>query len=82
MMESVNVTEFSQHLLDYLIRVEQGHEIGIMVQGKTVARLIPYFDNNKRDAATRRLEKLRGTMIVGDVLTPIATEWSGDADNL
>ncbi|MDO9047196.1 MAG: hypothetical protein Q7U66_05575 [Methylobacter sp.] len=35
-----------------------------------------------REAALKRLEALRGTVIVGDILDPLDEEWTGDADNL
>lgn len=38
--------------------------------------------NSARAAALKRLEALRGTIIVGDILTPLDEEWTGDADNL
>ncbi len=34
------------------------------------------------EAALKRLETLRGKMIVGDILAPLDEEWTGDADNL
>lgn len=34
------------------------------------------------EAALKRLETLRGKMIVGDTLAPLDEEWTGDADNL
>lgn len=38
--------------------------------------------HSARAAALKRLEALRGTIIVGDILTPLDEEWTGDADNL
>ncbi len=81
-MNSVNVTELRQHLPDYLKQVQQGEEIAITLHGKTIARIVPDRKENAREAALKRLEALRGTMIVGDILAPLDEEWTGDADNL
>ncbi|MCF7965814.1 MAG: type II toxin-antitoxin system prevent-host-death family antitoxin [Methylobacter tundripaludum] len=81
-MNSVNVTELRQHLPDYLKQVQQGEEIAITLHGKTIARIVPDRNESKREAALKRLEALRGTVIVGDIIAPSDEEWTGDADNL
>lgn len=40
------------------------------------------FRESTREAALKRLEMLRGKIIVGDILAPLDEEWTGDADNL
>ncbi len=40
------------------------------------------LEKSAREAALKRLEALRGTVIVGDILAPLDEEWTGDADNL
>ena len=81
-MTSVNVTELRQHLPDYLKQVQQGEEITVTLHGKTIARIVPDYQESRRDAALKRLEALRGTVIAGDILAPLDEEWTGDADNL
>ena len=81
-MTSVNVTEFRQHLPEYLKQVQAGEEIALTLHGKTIARIVPDRKESKRDAALNRLDALRGTVIVGDILAPLDEEWTGDADNL
>lgn len=81
-MHAVNVTELRQHLPDYLKQVQQGEEIAVTLHGKTIARIVPDKPENKREAALNRLDALRGTVIVGDILAPIDETWSGDADHL
>lgn len=81
-MKSVNVTELRQHLPDYLKQVQQGAEIAVTLHGKAIACIIPSHQEAKREAAMKRLEALRGTVIVGDILAPIDEEWNADADNL
>jgi prevent-host-death family protein len=81
-MTSVNITELRQHLPDYLKQVQQGEEIAITLHGKTIARIVPNRQDDKREAALKRLAALRGKMIIGDILAPLNEEWTGDADNL
>jgi len=81
-MHSVNVTELRQNLPDYLKQVQQGAEIAVTLHGKTIARIVPDHRESKREGALRRLESLRGSVIVGDILAPLDEEWTGDVGNL
>ena len=79
-MQQVKITDFRAHLPDFLKKVSNGEQIQITSHGKAIARLVPEFD--VVEAAQNRLDKLRGTMIVGDIIEPLESEWSADADNL
>jgi antitoxin (DNA-binding transcriptional repressor) of toxin-antitoxin stability system len=80
-MLAVNVTEFRKHLPAYLKHIQNGDEIQLTNRGKIIARIVP--EEDEAVAARKRLEALRGKMIVGDVISPIEdAEWTGDADNL
>ncbi len=81
-MSAVNVTELRQRLPEYLKRVQRGEEIAVTSHGKTVARIVPDRRESERDTARARLEALRGTVIVGDVLAPPDDGWTGDVDHL
>ena len=81
-MTSVNITELRQLFPDYHKQVQKGEEIAITSHGKTIARIVPNRQDDKREAALQRLASLRGKMIVGDILAPLNEEWTGDADNL
>jgi prevent-host-death family protein len=81
-MPSINVTELRQHLTEYLKQVQAGEEIAITLHGKTIARIVPEVKESKREAALKRLEALSGTVIVGDIISPIEEEWTADADHL
>ncbi|MHB1606139.1 MAG: type II toxin-antitoxin system Phd/YefM family antitoxin [Leptospirales bacterium] len=68
-MNTVNVTEFRKHLPSYLKRVAAGEEIGITSHGRVIARLLP-----EKDAAQESrlwLERLRGKVILGDVVSSL-----------
>lgn len=80
-MLSINVTEFRRHLQTYLKRIQAGDEIQLINRGKVIARVVPATDET--EAARKRLEAIRGTAIVGDVISPVEDiEWTGDEDNL
>jgi len=59
MTSVVNITELRQHLPDYLKQVQQGEEIAITSHGKTIARIVPDRQDDKREAALKRLAALR-----------------------
>ncbi len=79
-MQQVKITDLRAHLPDYLKRVRNGEEIQITSHGKPVARLVPEL--TEVEAAQKRLDALRGTMMVGDVMEPLESQWGADADNL
>ena len=81
-MNLVNVTDLRQHLPEYLKQVQKGEEIMITSHGKSIARIVPNFSDNKREQALKRLDTLRGKMILGDILSPLDDEWTGDANHL
>ena len=81
-MNLVNVTDLRQHLPEYLKQVQKGEEIVITLHGKSIARIVPNFSDNKREQALKRLDTLRGKMILGDILSPLDDEWTGDANHL
>ncbi len=79
-MQQVKVTDFRAQLPDFLKKVSLGEQIQITSHGKVIARLIPEMD--EVEAAQKRLDTLRGSMIVGDIIEPLGVEWNADADNL
>ncbi len=79
-MQQVKTTDLRAHLPDFLKKVQKGEQIQITSHGKVIARLIP--EETKIETAQKRLDALRGTMIVGDIIEPIENQWTADADNL
>ncbi len=79
-MQQVKITDLRAHLPDYLKKVRNGEEIQITSHGKPVARLVPELTDV--EAAQKRLDALRGTMMVADVMEPLDSQWGADADNL
>jgi prevent-host-death family protein len=67
------VTELRQNLPAYLEQVRKGKEVQVTVHGRVVARLVP--EQDEQAAARQRLEALRGTCRIGDVVSPLPEEW-------
>ncbi len=72
-MHSVNVTELRNHLPKYLADVTKGDEILVASHGRIIARIVPPVDVCQE--AKKRLNDLRKTCKVGDVLTPLDSCW-------
>ena len=79
-MQQVKITDLRAHLPEFLKKVSNGEEIQITSHGKPVARLVPEL--TEVEAAQKRLDALRGSMMVGDVMAPLDSQWNADADNL
>ena len=77
-MIQVNVTEFRNHLPTYLGKVKTGEEVALTSRGKVVARLVPERDESV--SARNRLDELRKTCCVGDVVAPLELEWEALRD--
>ena len=79
-MNQINVTAFRQNLPLYLARVAEGESFQITVNGKVVARL--EADRDEAERALGRILSYRAQSRVGDVLSPVSSDWSGDFDHL
>ena len=75
-METVNTTEFRQHLPSYLRRAAAGEEIRITSRGRIIARLLP--EEDRVAAARQRLDALQGQVILGDVESPSGENWNAE----
>lgn len=72
-MPEVNISELRQNLATYIENARRGVETRITIRGKVVARIVP--DKDEQEAARARLNALRRTSWVGDVLSPSGIEW-------
>jgi prevent-host-death family protein len=80
-MREINITELRKHLPSYLRRVAAGEEIRVSSRGRVIARIVP--EEKSAAAARRRLEDLRGAMIIGDIVGTLAGDpWTADEDHL
>lgn len=78
-MKRVNVTELRAHLPEYLGRARRGESIVVMSRGKPVARLMPVGETAK--SAREQIELLRKRARIGDVVSPIDTQWNVARDS-
>jgi len=78
--QTVSVTELRQNLPSYLDRVEAGESFLVTIRGKVVARIQPEID--PAEAAYQEILSYRDKAWIGDVITPLDEEWTGDSDNL
>ena len=72
-MAEANITELRERLATYLKAVARGETILLTHHGRPIAKLVPVDD--RRADATRRIEALRATAIVGDIESPIEANW-------
>jgi len=75
-MARTNVTELRQNLPAYLERVQKGEAVEVTVRGRVVARIVPGEDT--RESARRRLEALRGSVKLGDIMSPSGDAWDAE----
>jgi len=75
-MIKVNITEFRNHLPNYLGRVKKGEEVLLTSRGKVIARMSPVAD--ERLPAREQLMSLRGKCRIGDVMAPIDEVWEAE----
>ncbi len=78
-MLEVNVTEFRNHLPDYLGKVKSGEEVLVTLRGKVIARIMPA--QNERTEARKHLSRLREKCKVGDVVSPFGEKWEAESGN-
>lgn len=71
-MKTVAISQFRAHLPSFLDWVGKGREVVITSHGTEVARLVPPF---KKADIKSRLKTLRKKAKVGDIISPIDTEW-------
>ena len=79
-MQKVKITELRASLPKYLKLVAKGEEIQITLHGKAIARIIP--ESNEKELAQKRLNSLKGSVIIDDIISSSSDEWTADVDNL
>lgn len=72
-MIEVSVSELRAHLPEFLRLVGRKGPILVTSRGKEVARIIA--PESSRDAARGKLEALRKTAKVRDVVSPVLADW-------
>ena len=72
-MESIAVSDFRANLMKVLKQIEHGASLDITSRGKVVAKLVP--PDYTRNLAREKLDALRKTTKIYDVLSPIDEKW-------
>ncbi len=72
-MLTVAITEFRANIMRFLREVEQGQKLIITSHGKSIAQVSPPDCNKK--SAKLQLKKLSKSCHIGDIESPIGTEW-------
>ena len=72
-MFTIAVSDFRARLNHFLKKVGEGQEIILTSRGQEVAHLTPPLKAKKKFKA--QLLKLRSRCHVGDIVSPIETEW-------
>ncbi len=72
-MTTVAMSEFRARMSYFMKKVQNGEILSITQRGTEIARLVP--PDFAQLSARKRLEEIRKTAIVGDVLSPIDVEW-------
>lgn len=70
----ISISELRQHLAEYLKRVKRGETLRVTQHGSIVARIEPALSG--KQAAKARMEEIRKTAKLGDVIAPIDVEWN------
>ena len=72
-MDTIAVSELRANLMSVLREIEHGSSINITSRGVVVARLVPPDFNQKK--ARKRLLEIGESAKIGDILSPIDTQW-------
>ena len=72
-MLSVDISDFSANLLEYLEQANAGAEISITINGKPIATIRPPV--NQKEQARQQLERLAKTAKAIDILSSAETKW-------
>jgi prevent-host-death family protein len=75
-MISIGISEFRASMNTILHRVNQGEIVTLTSRGAEVAKLVP--PDFAQAAARQKLDQLRQTAVVGDVLSPIDEPWEAN----
>ncbi|MBI3959816.1 MAG: type II toxin-antitoxin system prevent-host-death family antitoxin [Chloroflexi bacterium] len=72
-MLQVGISEFRSNMNAILQKVQAGEIVSLQVRGLEVAKLVP--SDIASDLALAKLERLRETAYVGDILSPLDEVW-------
>lgn len=72
-MIEVSISELRAHLPDFIRLANRKGAVCITSHGKEIARIVAA--ESPKEEARKKLEALRKTAKVGDLLSPVLTDW-------
>lgn len=72
-MESIALNQIQENIDEFLEKIRKGNFFMITFEGREIGKFVPADDVRKN--ARKKLEQLRKTAVVEDVLSPIDEEW-------
>jgi prevent-host-death family protein len=72
-MDVIAVSELRANITKIIKKVEQGASINITSRGNVVAKLVP--PGNTKEIAKTELNKLRKNAFIGDIISPVDSDW-------
>ncbi len=72
-MDTISIDEINDHVPELITKIQTGEIISVTLKGLEIAKLVPP-DYSFR-VARKRLEALRKTAVIGDILSPINEKW-------
>ena len=73
-MTAIGISHLRAHLPEYIAKAQHGELVYITARGKNVACLTP--PQNVQTNAREKLRAIRHQCSIGDVMTPIKTQWN------
>ncbi|MDM8537515.1 hypothetical protein QUF70_12220 [Desulfobacterales bacterium HSG17] len=72
-MENITITDIPQKVSYVLTKIQAGEPISVTFKGKKIAKLVP--PDYSKLTARKKLEQLRKTAFVGDIVSPLDEKW-------
>jgi prevent-host-death family protein len=72
-MKTLSISELRANLMSAMEEIKKGKSILVTSHGKPIAQLVPPPDRRKE--AIARLESLRKTIKIGDIISPTGETW-------
>ncbi len=72
-MDHIAIIDIPRNVPYVLTKIQAGEMIGVTFEGKEIAKLVP--PDYSVQAARKKLDQLRKTAFVGDVVSPLGEKW-------
>jgi len=72
-MQTINISDFRANLLKYLQKANQGEQIMVTTNGKSIATITPPVQ--QKQLAKEQLSALAASAKLKDVISPIESQW-------